>query len=402
MFGDDDGTVLSFAFRLRDSEARGFARWYSLILLSTDAYHVAACHASLTHYLRTVVRQLKQRALALFNRDMAAQTASASNPSDKNNNSSSNSSGNSSVVSMTPGLFRKEAGSTKLRSLVELTQCPPLFSELHTQFAWILKAYRQRFVLKPPPLIDLRIFPQTEAVCAAVAATAAAESAEAAASSSSAATASNVLRVSSLFHALGDADEIILFCVLSGRRVFVRGQQPDDAPLAADVCRVLVQLLPANVAWHIKTLTSADVSLDSVPATTRFVVLPPDYEIPADVAPASFALIDVLQCAPLRVACSGPTRSSWLGAALRDALVRRRQLNETALLCLIEYVKSSWLSKCELYSAFVAAQPKAAAAHGRADAIDAERVDRFLQVVGLTGKDLALLHYWCSFLKPQQ
>jgi hypothetical protein len=392
MFGDDDGTVLSFAFRLRDSEARGFARWYSLILLSTDAYHVAACHASLTHYLRTVVRQLKQRALALFNRDMAAQTSpnssggggSSSSSSSNINSNSTSSSSNSSVVSMTPGLFRKEAGSTKLRSLVELTQCPPLFSELHTQFAWILKAYRQRFVLKPPPLIDLRIFPQPAAAAAAL--------------SDAASASSNVLRVSSLFHALGDADEIILFCVLSGRRVFVRGQQAEDAPLAADVCRVLVQLLPANVAWHIKTLTSADVSLDSVPGTTRFVVLPPDYEIPADVAPASFALIDVLQCAPLRVACSGPTRSSWLGGALRDALLRRRHLNETALLSLIEYVKSSWLSKCELYSAFVAAQPKAS---GRADAAAAERVDRFLQVVGLTGKDLALLHYWCSFLKQK-
>lgn len=382
MFGDDDGTVLSFAFRLRDSEARGFARWYSLILLSTDAYHVAACHASLTHYLRTVVRQLKHRALALFNRDMAAQTArdggaSAANPS-------------SSVVPMTPGLFRKEVGSTKLRSLVELTQCPPLFSELHTQFAWILKAYRQRFVLKPPPLIDLRIFPQPEALCAEIGAPATLSL-----STSSSSSSSTTLRLSSLFHALGDAEDIILFCVLSGRRVFVRGQSDNDAPLAADVCRVLVQLLPATVAWHVKTLMSADASLDSVPATTRFVVLPPDFEIPADVAPASFALIDVLQCNPLRVACSGPTRSSWLGGALRDALSRRRQLNETALLGLIEYVKSSWLSKCELYSAFVAAQPKASGP------IAAESVDRFLVVVGLTGKDLALLHFWSSFVKPQ-
>lgn len=371
MFGDDDGTCLSYAFRLRDSDARGFARWYAIILLSVDVYHVAACHATLSHYMRTVVRQLKLRVSAQFADDMHAPAAGGA--------ADSAAVVAAPVAQPLPSGFRKEAASSKLRSLAELTQCPTLFGELHAQFAWILCAYRTHFFVKPPPLIDWRIFPRPVAASAAAASS---------------------VSLSSLFDAIGDSDESVLFSVLSGRRVLVRFDDTEaeerrdaaDATVALEICRTLAQLLPSHVSWPVETLTSVDASLAAVPQTTRFVVLPRLYVIPPDVSPASYVAIDILQCAPLQVACAGPTRSSWLCVAMRDALLRRAQLSDAALLRLVEYVKASWCAKCELHAAFVKAHD------GARGAIDAEKLDRFLGVVGLSGKDLAFLSHWAVLM----
>lgn len=384
LFGDDDCTSLAYAFRLRDSEARGFARWYSLILLSCDAYHLAACHATLAHHMRAIVRQLKQRAMARFNT-----TSNNTNSSSNTNNSSSNSSGGgggsstssksstSSTVSMTPGYRSREIGSAKLRSLVELTECPTLFSELHAQFAWILKAYRTHFVVNVPPLIDLRVFPRplTKAADA------------------------TALTLSALFDAVGDGDDIVLFSVLSGRRVLVRyddgesARAASDQSLAIQICRLLTRFLPDEVAWPVACLTSVDEPLDGVPASTKFVVLPRGFAIPAELSASSFVLLDVLQCEPLHIACSGPTRGSWLCAAMRETLARRAQLNDAALLRLVDFTKAQWRAKCELYVAFVKAN------HDARGVVDADKVDRFLSVVALSGKDLSFLTRWCVDMK---
>lgn len=44
LFGDDEnGYVMSYMFKLRDSQARGEARFYSLMMLMTDRVYLISC-----------------------------------------------------------------------------------------------------------------------------------------------------------------------------------------------------------------------------------------------------------------------------------------------------------------------------------------------------------------------
>lgn len=44
LFGDDEnGYVMSYMFKLRDSQARGEARFYSLMILMTDRVYLISC-----------------------------------------------------------------------------------------------------------------------------------------------------------------------------------------------------------------------------------------------------------------------------------------------------------------------------------------------------------------------
>jgi hypothetical protein len=44
LFGDDEnGYVMSYMFKLRDSQARGEARFYSLMMLMTDRVYLVSC-----------------------------------------------------------------------------------------------------------------------------------------------------------------------------------------------------------------------------------------------------------------------------------------------------------------------------------------------------------------------
>jgi hypothetical protein len=78
---------------------------------------------------------------------------------------------------------------------------------------------------------------------------------------------------------------------------------------------------------------------------------------------------------------------------MRATLARRAQLNDAALLRLVDFTKAQWRAKCELYVAFVKAN------HDARGVVDADKVDRFLSVVALSGKDLSFLTRWCVDMK---
>ena len=70
-FGDDHrGHVLSYTFFMKDSQARGFQHWYSLIVVMMDKIYLLNSWPFLVKYLGYVIGELQVsgKELALFDR----------------------------------------------------------------------------------------------------------------------------------------------------------------------------------------------------------------------------------------------------------------------------------------------------------------------------------------------
>lgn len=58
LFGDDEnGYVMSYMFKLRDSQARGEARFYSLMMLMTDRVYLISCWPFLVRFVSCVLHK---------------------------------------------------------------------------------------------------------------------------------------------------------------------------------------------------------------------------------------------------------------------------------------------------------------------------------------------------------
>ncbi|KAF2353770.1 hypothetical protein FHG87_015471 [Trinorchestia longiramus] len=63
-FGDDvRGHTLSYIFNLRDMQARGLKRWFSLVVLVKERAYLLSAWTFLVQHLQQVVQQLQERAL---------------------------------------------------------------------------------------------------------------------------------------------------------------------------------------------------------------------------------------------------------------------------------------------------------------------------------------------------
>ncbi|CAO3622100.1 unnamed protein product [Mucor hiemalis] len=129
LFGDDEnGYVMSYMFKLRDSQARGEARFYSLMILMTDRVYLISCWPFLVSAFRSMALNLQERANIIFQ---------------KEKESSRHSSYYSSTTRRTPissqdPFFRRKSN-TALRSLVDLLGIKDIYAQIQAQFSYTLK-----------------------------------------------------------------------------------------------------------------------------------------------------------------------------------------------------------------------------------------------------------------------
>lgn len=156
-FGDDHrGHVFSHTFFLKDSHARGFQRWYSIIVVMMDKIFLLNSWPFLVKHIRSMIIELQEKAKKVYDSEQSEcpQRAMRLN----------------SMIFTTPGDFRRQRGVNKpLRSLYELTNDKDVFANLHLWFTWILKAGGNRLtekLLEGPPtedtVIDLEKQEETE------------------------------------------------------------------------------------------------------------------------------------------------------------------------------------------------------------------------------------------------
>ncbi|XP_022095568.1 folliculin-like [Acanthaster planci] len=156
-FGDEHhGYVLSYTFFMKDSHARGFQRWYSIIVVMTDRIFLLNSWPFLVSNMRSLIEELQAKSLKVYEQEQSEHPQRAERINQE---------------FLAPGDFyrRRRGGSKTFRSLLELTSDKNLFRYLHMVFAWILKAGGSRMtekVLEGPPkeeaLIDLDNEEETE------------------------------------------------------------------------------------------------------------------------------------------------------------------------------------------------------------------------------------------------
>ncbi|XP_036308048.1 folliculin isoform X2 [Pipistrellus kuhlii] len=130
-FGDEQhGFVFSHTFFIKDSLARGFQRWYSIITIMMDRIYLINSWPFLLGKIRGIIAELQGKALKVFEAEQfgCPQRAQRMN------------------TAFTPFLHQRNGNAA--RSLTSLTSDDNLWACLHTSFAWLLKACGSRLTEK--------------------------------------------------------------------------------------------------------------------------------------------------------------------------------------------------------------------------------------------------------------
>uniref|UniRef100_A0AAY4A382 Folliculin n=1 Tax=Denticeps clupeoides TaxID=299321 RepID=A0AAY4A382_9TELE len=129
-FGDEQhGFVFSHTFFIKDSLARGFQRWYSIVMVAMDRIYLINSWPFLLRHLRLTIQSLQSTALKVFDNEQCVcpQRAVRMNST------------------FSPAVFPHQRSGNAARSLCSLTEHPNLWASLHTSFSWMS---RQNI---PPP-----------------------------------------------------------------------------------------------------------------------------------------------------------------------------------------------------------------------------------------------------------
>lgn len=156
-FGDEQqGHAISYTFYIKDNQARGFQRLYSILIVMMDKIYLLNSWPFLVTHIETVVKHLKTKANTVF------EDEKVKFPQRQHRLTSS----------VNPKYFIQQRGGNvnkPARSLVELTDDKNVFKILHTSFVWILKACGNRLsetLLEGPPtedsIIDMEKQEETE------------------------------------------------------------------------------------------------------------------------------------------------------------------------------------------------------------------------------------------------
>jgi len=142
-FGDEqNGYSLSYIFKLKDIQARGFQRWYSISFLHSDKSFIIASWGFLVSKFKATAKDLQAAAEKMFefekrsNQDLNINRAKIYSP-------------------LSPEQFIRRRGNQPLRSLVDLLNNPNIFMHLHSTFAWILRASSDRLYEKRQENYDM-------------------------------------------------------------------------------------------------------------------------------------------------------------------------------------------------------------------------------------------------------
>lgn len=115
-FGDDTSNSLSFTFKVKDSQSRGFEKLYSIVIVMKDKMFLLNTQPFLAKNLKDAAKHLKDCAEKVFEQDQKHFSPRAER------------------------IHAGKASSVPPRSLKELTGQGHIFAHLHSLFAWMLWA----------------------------------------------------------------------------------------------------------------------------------------------------------------------------------------------------------------------------------------------------------------------
>ncbi|KAM9722739.1 folliculin [Menidia menidia] len=404
-FGDEQhGFVFSHTFFIKDSLARGFQRWYSIVMVAMDRIYLINSWPFLLRHLKLTIQSLQSTALKVFDSEQGVfpQRAMRMN----------------SVFS--PAVLPHQRNGNAARSLTSLTQHPNLWASLHSSFSWLLKASGSRLtekLLEGAPtedtlvLIERQTEQEEEMSCW--------EGAEGGGSKHHQTESSlshdflcdhlNDLpgpKIRSLRHlrqVLGVADfRQLAWHVLMGNQVIWRGADPG---LIQSAFTELKSLLPVGCVRSVPYSPQYEEAYKC-----NFLGLSPDVPIPAHVSSSEFSvLVDVTSEKSCQVSAAGdddictiyqfslssantqPTdRGPSLLNKLEVALSNENLSVDVVSHCLL-CLKEEWMNKVKVLFKF-----------SKVDGRGREDTQKVLALLGATGPgeedNVRLLKYWMTGL----
>ncbi|XP_060071477.1 folliculin-like [Ylistrum balloti] len=395
-FGNDQqGHVISYSFHIRDFQARGFQRRYSIIIVMMDKIYLLNSWPFLVKNLKIVVEHLQEKAQKVYDVEQAK------SPKEPNK------------------LVSFHINPKPARSLMELTEDRNIFKILHVSFVWILKACGNRItesLLEGPPtedsIIDMEKQEETEEGFIKLfkksdteedeeeeKVTEKEEEEEQEESSS----VSAVQNIRYLLRSLGAKKfHILAHHAVIGNQVIVRGalKSAVKSVLSAlkcivpkGCCRVVSYSQDYEASWKCNFLGLApDVHIPNhIMATEMFVLVEVISPVGDNTDPSTTCAIDLDQlrecdfslASPTSLPEKGPTVLTKMEMALKNENLTNEVL-EQYLICL----KEEWMNKVKVLFKFT----KAGGSRSEED------TKKLLQVVGAQEEDKQLLKFWMTGL----
>ncbi|KAK6632606.1 hypothetical protein RUM43_013374 [Polyplax serrata] len=131
-FGDTArGHILSNTFFLKDSQARGFHRWYSVVVFMKDKHFLLNSWPFFERHINQIIKDLQRKAtqVYLLEQNICSQRVLRLSNADQKYSTA--------------------------RSLPKLTDCATIFAQLHIWFTWLLSVGAKRLEeFSPPRLLN--------------------------------------------------------------------------------------------------------------------------------------------------------------------------------------------------------------------------------------------------------
>lgn len=148
-FGEEtSGYVFTHTFFLKDSQSRGFQRWYSIIAVMKDRIYLVNSWPFLVSNFRELIDELQAKANAVYETEHAASVQKGQHIQPSANG-----------FLQPPDIFRRQRGGNKTyRGIADILGDKDLFATLHQRFSWMLKACGNRItekLLEGPPREEL-------------------------------------------------------------------------------------------------------------------------------------------------------------------------------------------------------------------------------------------------------
>ncbi|XP_063286744.1 folliculin [Pelobates fuscus] len=404
-FGDEQhGFVFSHTFFIKDSLARGFQRWYSIIVIMMDRIYLINSWPFLLAKIRGIIDELQGKAFKVFD---AEQFGCPQRPLRIN-------------TAFTPYLHKRNGNAA--RSLTSLTNDDNLWACLHTSFAWLLKACGCRLtekLLEGAPTEDTLVQMEKQADLEEECAAWEGQDGE----EGSLRPQPNVLEVRSnetskllecrlpvVFRSLRHMRQVLgaayfrvlAWHILMGNQVIWKGQDRDLIQSAFDVLRTM---LPVGC---VRVIPYSEIYEDAY--RCNFLGLSPQAEIPPHVQTSEFTVMVDVRSAPRSnlypvlyagdeplsrydfvVSSGSPVATDRVGLTILnkiEAALNNENLSvdvvDQCLVCL----KEEWMNKVKVLFKFT-----------KVDSRPKEDTQKLLGILGASEEDnIKLLKFWMTGL----
>ncbi|KAL9989301.1 hypothetical protein ACROYT_G003835 [Oculina patagonica] len=275
-FGEESsGYVFTHTFFLKDTQSRGFQRWYSIIAVMKDRIYLVNSWPFLVSHFRELIDELQAKATAVYDAEHAEsiQKGQHIQPS-----------------AFAPDIFRRQRGGNKTyRGIADLLRDKDLFATLHQRFSWMLKACGNRITEKllegPPkakPLTDLEAQFEDDELQETTDTEKETDSQEGDMSGPVFNSLRHILKVLGSHHF-----HLLAFHVIQGNQVIVRGEKRKTVESVLNCLKVLI---PSGCCSFIPYSTKYKDSW-----RCNFLGLAPGVEIPPHVLSSDlFVLLDII------------------------------------------------------------------------------------------------------------